>query len=103
MIFSKWTYQLRSGRFRLRIDLHGSCHASHQADAIRHLIDVDAHRHALRQTHSGEDQIYGGEPSLIRLCVRDVDATGDAADTATKELAVTHQLDGYRIALKDPS
>jgi hypothetical protein len=40
---------------------------------------------------------------LIRLCVRDVDATGDAADTATKALAVTHQLDGYRIALKDPS
>src|SRR5258707_2229151 len=89
-------------QFRSRIDLNGSCHASHQADAIRHLIDVDAHRHALRKAHPGEDRIYRGEPSLIRLRVRDVDATGDAADMAANELAVAHQLDGCRIALMDP-
>ncbi len=87
----------------MRIDLHGGRHAGHQADAIRHLIDVDAHRHALRKAHPGEDRIYRGEPRLIRLRVRDVDATGDAADMATNELAVAHQLDGRRVAVMDPA
>ena len=32
---------------RPRIDLHGGGHASHQPDAIRHLINLDAYRHAL--------------------------------------------------------
>jgi hypothetical protein len=32
-------------RFRQRINLHGPHHAGPQADAIRYLIDVDAHRH----------------------------------------------------------
>jgi hypothetical protein len=61
----------------VRIDLHGSRHASHEADAIRHLIDVDTHRHALRKPHPSEDRIYRGEACLIRLRVRDVDAIGD--------------------------
>src|ERR1700692_3166620 len=76
-------------RFRSRIDLHGSGHASHQADAIRHLIDVDAHRHALRKAHPGKDRIYRGEPRRVRLYVRDVDAAGDAADMARKELQLS--------------
>src|SRR6266851_2375217 len=85
----------------LRIDLHSSCHASHEADAVRYLIDVDAHWHALRKSHPGEDRIYRGEPRLIRLSVRDVDATGDAADMARNDLAVAHQLHGCRVALMD--
>src|SRR6266852_7821446 len=94
---------LQGGRARVRIDLHGGRHARHQADAIRHLIDVDTHRHPLRKAHPGEDRIYRGEPRLIRLGVRDVDATSDAADMATNELAVTHQLDGSRVAVMDPT
>ena len=87
----------------MRINLHGGGHASHQPDAIRYLIDVDAHRHALRKAHPSEDRIYGGESGLIGLCVRDVDATSDAADMATNELAVTHQFGGRQIVLKDLS
>jgi hypothetical protein len=48
---------------------------------------VDANRHALRKPNPGEDRIYRGEPRLIRLRVRDVDATGAAADMAANELA----------------
>jgi hypothetical protein len=50
-----------------RVDLHGSCHAGHQAHAIRYPIDVDAHRHALRKADPGEDRIYRSEPYLVRL------------------------------------
>ena len=74
----------------MRVDLHGSCHSDHQPEAIRDMIDVDAHRHALRKAHPSEDRIYRGESGLIGLCVRDVDATSDAADMATNQLAVTH-------------
>src|ERR1700722_4087418 len=87
--------------FRLRIDLHGTRHASHQADALRYLIDVDAYRHTLRKAHPGKDRIYRGEPCGVRLCVRDLDATGDTADMATNGLAVAHQFDGRRVALID--
>src|SRR4030081_2800908 len=87
----------------MRIDLHGSRHPRHEADAIRHLIDVDTPRHPLQKPHPSEDRIHRGEACLIRLRVRNVDATGDAADMATNELAVAHQLDGCRIALLDPS
>src|SRR5258706_16069930 len=89
-------------RSRLMIDLHGGGHASDQAYAIGHLIDCDAYRHALREPDPGEDRIYRGEPRPIRLCVRDVDATSDAADMAPNQLAVAHQLDGCRVALVDP-
>jgi len=83
----------------LGIDLHGSCQASHQTHAVRYPIDVDAHRHALRKSHPGEDRIYRGESRLIRLRVRDVDTASDAVDMATDELAVAHQSDGCRAAL----
>src|ERR1700681_1867124 len=85
----------------MRIDLHRGRRASHQSDAIRYLIDVDAHRHALRKADPSEDRIYRGEPRLIRLRIRDVDATGDAADVATNDLAVAHQLHGCRVAVMD--
>src|SRR5712675_3078063 len=89
-------------RFGLRIDLHGGRHTSRQPDTIRHLIDVDAHRQALRQAHPGEDRIYRGQPCLIGLRVRNVDAAGDATDVATNDLAVAHQLHGCRVALMNP-
>ena len=40
---------LQRGRARVGINLHGARHAGHHADAIRYLIDVDAHRNALRK------------------------------------------------------
>jgi len=80
------------------IDLHGGGHASHQPDTLRRLIDVDAHRHALRETHPGEDWIYRGESWLIGLRIGDVDPPSDAADMSADELAVAHELDGCRVA-----
>ncbi|MEH2566073.1 hypothetical protein V1289_005700 [Bradyrhizobium sp. AZCC 2289] len=74
----------------MRIDLHGGRHPSHEADAIRHLIDVDAHWHALRKPHPGEDRIYRGESRLIRLSVWHVNAASYAVDVAMDELAVAH-------------
>ena len=71
-----------------RIDLHGGGHAGRKHHALGHLIDVDAHRNALRQTHSGEDRIDRGEPLAVGLRVRDVDAARDAADMAGDDLAV---------------
>jgi hypothetical protein len=35
----------------VRVDLHGSGHASCQSNTIRHLIDVNAYRHSRRKTH----------------------------------------------------
>src|SRR5258708_10372036 len=95
--------QLRRGCPRFWIDLHGSRHASHQSDVIRHLIDMNAYRHTLRQPHPGEDRIHRSEPRLIRLRVRDIDASGDAPDMATNKLAVAHQLDTCPVAFNDPA
>jgi hypothetical protein len=61
-------------------------------------VDADTYRHALRKADPGEDRIDGGEPRLIRLYVRDVNATRDAADMPTNEFAVTHQFHGCRVA-----
>ena len=85
------------------IDLHGTRHAGDQAHTIRYLIDVDTHRYTLRKPHPCEDRIYRGEPRWIRLCVRDINAAGDAADMATNQLPVAHQLDGRRVAVLDPA
>src|SRR5271169_5366132 len=78
---------------RLRIDLHGRGHPSRQDHTLRHLIDVDAHRNALRQAHPGKDRVDLSQPLTVRLRVRDVDAAGDAADMAANDLAVAHQFD----------
>jgi len=95
-----------SGSVRRRdglwIDLHGRRHAGHQANAIRHLIDVDVHRHALGEPHPGEDRVDRGEALQVGLRVRDIDGARDAADMAANDLAVAHQLDAGGVALVDP-
>src|SRR6266853_1159388 len=54
-----------SGSFRsphwLRIDLYGGGQSGREDDALRHLIDMDAHRNALCQAHPGEDRVDRGE------------------------------------------
>jgi hypothetical protein len=64
---------------------------------------MDAHWHALGKSHPGKDRVNRGEPRLIRLRVRNVDAAGDAADMAMDDLTVAHQLNVRRIALLDCS
>src|ERR1700742_921928 len=90
---------LGRGRARAGIDLYRSGHAGYQPNTIRYLIDVNAYRYALRETHPGEDRIDRGESGLVRLRIRDVDAAGNAADMAANQLLVAHQFDGCRIAL----
>src|SRR3981189_653805 len=87
----------------LRIDLHTSCHAGHQAHAVRYPIDVDAHWHALRKSHPGEQRINRAGSCLVRLSVWNDKATSTAVDVATDELAVTHGFDRCRVGGRDPA
>jgi len=60
-----------------------------QPHAIRYLIDVDAHGHALSEAHPGEDRVDRGDALLVGLRICDIDATGNAADMAANDLAVS--------------
>jgi len=46
----------------------------------------------------GENGVNGREPLLIRLCIRDLDSSRDAADMPANDLAIAHQEDDCRIA-----
>jgi hypothetical protein len=84
----------RPKRLKARATIYlDSCrHAHHQAHALRRLINVDVHRHALREAHPGEDRIDWGEPRLIWLRIRDVDAACDAADVSSDDMVVPVSL-----------
>jgi hypothetical protein len=56
------------------------------------------HRNALRQSHPRENGVNGRERLLIRLCIRDVDSSRDAAHMPANDLVIAHQEDGCRIA-----
>src|SRR5580692_4640461 len=84
-----------------RIDLNGGGHPGRKHHALGYLIDVDAHRNALRQTHPGEDRVDLSQPLPVGLRVCDVDAAGDTVDMAAGDLAVSHQLDFGRVAHLD--
>jgi hypothetical protein len=84
-----------------RIDLHSRGHACCERHVLRHLIDVDAHRDALRQTHPGEDRVDVGKPFSIGLCGRNIDAAGEAVDVTADNLSIAHQLDLGGIADPD--
>src|SRR3984893_7235785 len=88
-------------RFGLRINLHGGRHPGRKDHALRHLIDVDAHRNALGKAYPGEDRIDRCKPLLIGLCVRDIDGARDAVDVATNDLAIAHRLCLWRVGLVD--
>src|SRR5215831_9808211 len=83
-------------------DLHRCSHPGGEDHPIGHLIDVDAHRNALRQPHPGEDRVNVGKPLPVGLRIRDIDTAGDAADMAANDLAVAHQLDAGQVAYLDP-
>src|SRR5580704_2885332 len=83
------------------IDLHGGCHPGREDNALRHLVDMNAHRNALGKAHPREDRIDCGKPLRIGLRVRDVDGARDAVDMATNDLAVAHRFDLGRVAYAD--
>src|SRR5262249_46978175 len=82
-------------------DFHGGCLAGGENDALGHVIDVDAHRDALGQTHPGEDRVDLRESLWAGLRIGDVDAPRDAVDVAADDFAIAHQLELRRIALAD--
>ncbi len=81
----------RSARRFSRFDLDGGRHARRKNHALRHVIQMDAHRHALRRPHPGEDRVDCGEPLGVRLRIRHVDAARDAVDVPAN-VAIAHQL-----------
>jgi hypothetical protein len=89
------------GSPRSRIDLDRGGHAGDQANAVRYLIDPDAHGHALSKAHPSENRVDSGKPLLVGLRVRDVDTAREAADLTPNDLAVAHQFDPGRIAFVD--
>src|SRR3954453_13871678 len=91
---------LRAGAI---IDLNGGRHPGREDDAWRYLVDMDAHRNALRQAHPGEDRVDSSYPLIVGLRVRDVDRAGDAVDAAAHDLTMTHQLNLGAIAYADGS
>src|SRR5215470_4773228 len=86
----------------MRIDLHRCSHPGGEDHTLGYLIDVDAHWNALSQAHPGEDRIHRRQPLPVGLCVRDVDAAGDAPHMSANNLTVAHQLDAGRVAYLDP-
>ena len=78
------------------------CNAGHEAHAIRHLVDLDAHRHPLRKAHPREDWIDLGQARCSSRGVRDRDAAGNAGHMTMQQFAVTHQLDRRPISGMDP-
>src|SRR6516162_3169632 len=85
-----------------RIDLHGRRHPAGEDHTLGHVIDMDPHWNALSQAHPSEDRIYRRQPLPVGLCVRDVDAAGDAPYMAANNLGIAHQLDTRRVAYLDP-
>src|ERR1700761_218811 len=74
------------------IDLDGGGHTGCQHDVRRHFVDMNADGDTLGQAHPRENRIDGGDALAVRLCIRDVDRTGDAVDVTADDLAVAHQL-----------
>ena len=81
--------------------MHGGGHAGREHHTIGHLIDVDAHRDALRKTDPGKDRVHVGKPLSVGLRVRNIDAAGDAVDMTAHDLALAHQLDAGGVADAD--
>src|SRR5580704_3619540 len=84
--------------FGARIDLYSGGHTSHQHDAVRHLVDLNANWNSLGEPDPGEDWVHRGNALPVGLSVGDVDRPRDALDVSADDLRVTHQLDFRWIA-----
>src|SRR5215472_17276280 len=94
-------FRLTPRRPRSMFDFHGGCLAGGENNALGHMIDMDTHRDALRQTHPGEDRIDRREALRAGLHIGNVDAARDAVDVAADDVAVAHQLELCWISLAD--
>jgi hypothetical protein len=58
-------------------------------------------RDALPQAHPGKDRVDVGKSFSVGLCVRNIDAAGDAVDVTADNLVIAPQLDLGRVADAD--
>src|SRR6516164_2045385 len=84
-----------------RVDLHGRGHARREDHTLWNVVDVDAHRDALRQAHPSEDRVDLSQPCPVWLRVRNVNGACDAVDMTANDLTVAHQLDAGGVADPD--
>ena len=77
-------------RARTRIDLYRGGHSGRQDHTWRHVIDMNAHRDPLGQTHPGKYRIDLSQALPVGLRVCDVDAPGCAAVICQPSLLADH-------------
>src|SRR3954451_1465023 len=68
---------LRAGAI---INLNGGRHPGREDDARRYLVDMDAHRNALRQAHPGEDRVDISHPLIAAASDADLVNPNPARD-----------------------
>ncbi len=83
-------------------DLHRRGHAGDELDPLRDLIDVDAHRHPLREPHEGEDRVDRSKPGGVGSRVRHIDAAREPLNAAFKKRGISHELDRRGVAFPNP-
>jgi hypothetical protein len=99
-ILNEQSYRFSLGTGSI-VDLNRGRHAGREDDILRDLIDVDAHRDALGESHPSENGVHGGNPLIVGLCIGNVDRAGDAVDVATHCPIIAYQRDFGRIAHTD--
>ena len=94
----------RQGGGRLvGFDLHRRRQAGDELDPIRNLVDANAHRHALSQSHEGEDRVDRSEPRGVGNRVRDIDAAREPLNPTAQQGTISHELDRGRVPVVDPA
>src|SRR5271166_4516744 len=83
-------------------DGNGAGRACDEFDASGNLIDMDAHRDALGQTHPGEHRIDARQAPAVRCAVLVADGVADAFDMADDRCVETHKRGARSIADMDP-
>jgi hypothetical protein len=78
MLFGPW-YHSRASITVPNRDLDRGGHAGRKDDSWWHLVDMNANRDALGQTHPREDRTDVGDTLSGRLCIRNVDGASDAS------------------------
>src|SRR5215467_3527325 len=75
------------------VDLHRRGRTGDQANADRHIMNSNPHRHALGEPDPRENWTDIRKPLVVWLCIWDIDAPCNAADLAFNDLAVSQQFD----------
>jgi hypothetical protein len=86
-----------------RNDLNTGSLTGNKVYALGHAIDLDVHRHALRQPNPSENRVHVGQAQLPARCVSNRDIARNTGDMALQQAAVPHQFHSRTIADVDRS